>query len=129
MVREKDRVGLVVILSQAIVTVCILLGFSFIYLEIPFPKNLLLFVLIYDVIAIVVHMVYRKLERAKKREKGEEGRVLSKSLLIFHSLTSVLAIFFAFLFLHEEITAWVLLIILFFWMTSFSSGVRLYIKK
>ena len=124
-----DIVGLLVIVSQAVVTTIVLLGYSFLYFEIPFPKKLILFVLIYNVIAIAAHMVYRKRERGVKRERGEEGRVLSKGLLIFHSLTSVLAIFFGFLFIHKEITVIIYSTLAVLWLASFSSGVRLYIKK
>jgi hypothetical protein len=132
---REDKVGLAVIISQAVVTTIVLLGYSFLYLEMYFPQGFLFCVLVYDVLAIISHMLFRKWERGKagnsrkKNKNGERKNTSTRNIIIFHSMVSALAIFFAFLFIYKEITVMIYSIVTVLWLASFSSGIRLYIKK
>ncbi len=124
-----NLIGLIVIISQTVVTTIVLLGFSFLYFGLYFPLSLLSYILIYDIFAIVMHMLYRRYERKKKGEREESVHAPSKELIIFHSITSALALLIAFLFLRESIDGLALFFVLSLWFSSFISGIFLYIKK
>lgn len=128
----ENKVGLAVIISQAVVTTIVLLGYSFLYLGIYFPQELLFWVLVYDVLAIVSHMLFRKWERGKasnnsnKNKNGERKNSSTRNIIIFHSIVSVTAIIIAFYFLDEKVSQVLYLSILVTWLASFFSGVMLY---
>ncbi len=119
-------VGLLVTISQTIVTTIVLLGFIFLFFGYFFPRGLITFALLYDVMAIILHMAYRRRERKEGSGKGMKVR---KELLIFHSGTSLLAIAFGFYFLSHLFDGLRLLLLTTLWLASLVSGVIVYAKK
>jgi hypothetical protein len=119
-------IGLFVTISQTIVTTIVLLGFSLLFLGYAFPRGLILIALIYDAIAIVLHMLYRRRERKQGSGKGVKVR---KELLIFHAGTSLLAIVSGFYFPSHFFDGPGLLLLITLWLSSFVSGVFVYVEK
>ncbi len=128
----SENVGLAVSISQAVVTTIVVLGYSFLFLEIYFPNSILFWVLVYEMLAIALHLLFRKWERGKAQGKSKGGKrndggvARVGGIIFFHSAVSVLAIAAAFAFLDGNVTLIPYLIILVSWLVSFSSGVMLY---
>lgn len=119
-------VGFFVTISQTIVTTIVLLGFSFLFLGHSFPQGLIAFVLVYDVIAITLHMVYRRRERKQGSGKGVKVR---KELLIFHAGASLLAIVSGFYFLSHFLDGLRFALLMMLWLFSLMSGIFVYAEK
>lgn len=126
---KSSLVGLVVIISQSVVTTIVLVCFSLRYFGFTFPYEFLLTALLYDVFAIVTHMLYRKYERGKRIGVVTKALPSRKGLTIFHATSSLLALFFAFYFIKHDTGLIEISFILISWLASFFSGIFLYIRK
>ncbi len=119
-------VGLLVTISQTIVTTIVLLGFTLLFFGHPFPRGLITFALVYDVTAIVLHILYRRRERKLGKSAGVK---VKNGLIFFHAATSLLAILCGFYFLSHIFNDLELLLLVILWLLSFLSGLFVFVKK
>jgi len=127
--KQSFLIGLLVIISQTVVTTIVLLGFCFLYSGYDFPKMIIMGVLIYDCVAIVLHMLYRKREKKLLQNKGAEVFAHKKVLLIIHASASVLAISLGVHLLSISISAESLSLLFILWTISLVTGIIIFYKK
>ena len=126
--KQSFLIGLLVIISQTIVTTIVLLGFYFLSLGLSFSKGLILGALLYDCVAIVSHVMYRKIER-ERMEVTANRVVISKLLLIVHGSTSVVALVISFFLLQTSLSQASWLFVTSLWIISLTSGAIIFYRK
>lgn len=127
--KRSFLIGLLVIISQTIVTTVVLIGFFFLYKHLSFSKEIIIVALLYDCIAVLSHMVYRRGEKKLLMSKGIKVFFHNRALLLTHVSTSLLAVVTSFCFLKVTVTLEIFLVAFFLWIISLISGVVIFYKK